>query len=205
MSAARFPPHATGLRIGLFGGSFNPAHEGHRLASLTALRRLGLDQIWWLVTPGNPLKDNRALPDLGARLSQARAVAQHTKIRVTGIEARLGTRFTAETLRAITLRCPGVHFVWLMGSDNLVQFHQWQDWRGIAGIMPIAVIDRPGTTHKALRAPAAVALGRWRMDESDGLILATETAPAWMLLHGRRSDASSTRIRNALKPLKTDI
>jgi nicotinate-nucleotide adenylyltransferase len=198
-----FPPHSPGLRIGLLGGSFNPAHDGHRLASLTALRKLGLDQVWWLVTPGNPLKDNRGLPSQDARIAAARSVARHPQITVTGIEARLGTRFTAETLTALKQRCPGVRFVWLMGSDNLVQFHRWQDWRGIAGTMPIAVIDRPGTTHKAIHARAALALARWRLDESDGLLLPTEPVPAWMFLHGKRSDLSSTALRARSKTLKS--
>ncbi len=191
------PRFARGLRIGLLGGSFNPAHEGHRQASLTALKRLGLDQVWWLVTPGNPLKDNRALPQLAGRMAQARLVARHPQIAITGIEARLGTRFTAETLSRLTTRYPGVRFVWLMGSDNLAQFHRWQNWRGIARMMPIGVIDRPGSTHKAVRSRAGVALSRWRLDESDGLLLPTEPAPAWMFLHGRRSDASSTALRAA--------
>ncbi|MGL4437766.1 MAG: nicotinate-nucleotide adenylyltransferase [Bosea sp. (in: a-proteobacteria)] len=190
-----FPPHAPGLRIGLLGGSFNPAHDGHRLASLTALRKLGLDQVWWLVTPGNPLKNNRDLPSQDARITAARAMTGHPRIVVTGIEARLGTRFTAETLAALKTRCPGVRFVWLMGSDNLVQFHRWQNWRGIARMMPIAVIDRPGSTHKAMHARAAIALAHWRLDESDGLLLPTEPAPAWMFLHGRRSELSSTALR----------
>lgn len=192
---AGLPPHAAGLRIGLLGGSFNPAHDGHRMASLTALRKLGLDQVWWLVTPGNPLKDNRALPALSQRMQAAAAVANHPQIAVTGVEARLGTRFTAQTLTVLKARCSGARFVWLMGSDNLAQFHRWQNWRGIARLMPIGIIDRPGTTHRAMRSRAAVALGRWRLDESDGLLLATEDAPAWMFLHGRRSALSSTALR----------
>ncbi|MFY8040722.1 MAG: nicotinate-nucleotide adenylyltransferase [Bosea sp. (in: a-proteobacteria)] len=192
---AGLPPHAPGLRIGLLGGSFNPAHDGHRMASLTALRKLGLDQVWWLVTPGNPLKDNRALPPLSQRMQAAAVVANHPQIAVTGVEAGLGTRFTAETLTALKARCAGVRFIWLMGSDNLAQFHRWQNWRGIARLMPLGIIDRPGTTHRATRSRAAVALGRWRLDESDGLLLATENAPAWMFLHGRRSALSSTALR----------
>lgn len=199
-----FPPHTPGLRIGLLGGSFNPAHDGHRLASLTALRKLGLDQVWWLVTLGNPLKDNRELPSQATRIAEAHEVARHPCITVTGIEARLGTRFTAETLGALKQRCPGVRFVWLMGSDNLAQFHRWQNWRGIARTMPIGVIDRPGTTHKAVHSRAALALARWRLDESDGLLLPTKKAPAWMFLHGRRSDLSSTALRKMSKALKSE-
>jgi len=201
LSDGVFPHAARGLRVGLLGGSFNPAHDGHRLASLTALRRLGLDQVWWLVTPGNPLKDNRALPSLPERIARAAEVANHPRIAVTGIEARLGTRFTAETLSALKGRYPGVRFVWLMGSDNLAQFHRWQNWRGIVRMMPIGVIDRPGSTHKAMGSRAAIALGRWRLDESDGLLLPTEKAPAWMFLHGRRSALSSTALRGRVKTL----
>ena len=197
MTLTPLPRFARGLRIGLLGGSFNPAHGGHRQASLTALKKLGLDQVWWLVTPGNPLKDNHGLPAMVGRIVQARLVARHPRIAVTGIEAKLGTRFTAETLSQLTMRHPGVHFVWLMGSDNLAQFHRWQNWRGIARMMPIGVIDRPGSTHGAVRSRAGVALCRWRLDESDGLLLPTQSAPAWMFLHGRRSSASSTALRAA--------
>lgn len=190
------PPFGRGMRIGLFGGSFNPAHAGHLLASRTALRRLGLDAVWWLVTPGNPLKDNRALPSLGRRIRAARALLKtHPAIHVTGIEAALGTRYTADTLRALTRRCRSVRFVWLMGSDNLVGFHRWRGWREIARLMPFGVIDRPGSTHKAVRARAAVALARWRLDETDGVLLPTRSAPAWIFIHGQRSHLSSTAIR----------
>lgn len=191
----RLPPHAPGLRIGLFGGSFNPAHAGHRMASLTALRRLQLDRVWWLVTPGNPLKDNQALPPLAQRIAAARALAGHGRIQVTGIEARLRTRYTADTLRALKRRCPGVRFVWIMGSDNLASFHRWNEWRTIARMMPIAVIDRPGSTHRAVASPAANWLARWRLPENQGAALPLHSAPAWIFLHGRRSDLSSTYLR----------
>lgn len=191
----RLPPHAPGLRIGLFGGSFNPAHDGHLLASLTALRRLQLDRIWWLVTPGNPLKDNARLPPLAERIRQARDVAGSARIDVTGIEARLRTRYTADTLRALKRRCPGVRFVWIMGSDNLAGFHRWNEWRAIARMMPIAVIDRPGSTHSAMASPAASWLSRWRVPESRAATLARTAPPAWTFLHGRRSSLSSTLLR----------
>lgn len=191
----RLPPHAPGLCIGLFGGSFNPAHEGHRLASLTALRRLQLDRVWWLVTPGNPLKDNSRLPPLAERLRQARGVAGAARISVTGIEARLRTRYTADTLRALKRRCPGVRFVWIMGSDNLASFHRWNEWRAIARMMPIAIIDRPGSTHSAMASPAANWLSRWRIPESQAAALARTEPPAWVFLHGRRSPLSSTMLR----------
>lgn len=191
----RLPPHAPGLRIGLFGGSFNPAHDGHRLASLTALRRLQLDKVWWLVTPGNPLKDNTRLPPLPERIRQARSVANSARIHVTGIEARLRTRYTADTLRALKRRCPGVRFVWIMGSDNLASFHRWNEWRAIARMMPIAIIDRPGSTHSAMASPAANWLSRWRIPESQAATLARTEPPAWVFLHGRRSALSSTMLR----------
>ncbi|GAU82646.1 nicotinate-nucleotide adenylyltransferase [Bosea sp. BIWAKO-01] len=191
----RLPPHAPGLRIGLFGGSFNPAHDGHRMASLTALRRLQLDRIWWLVTPGNPLKDNAALPSLGERIATAQELADHARIHVTGVEASLRTRYTADTLRALKLRCPGVRFVWLMGADNLAGFHRWNEWRAIARMMPIAVIDRPGSTHRAVASPAANWLSRWRVSENAAAALPLLEPPAWVFLHGRRSELSSTYLR----------
>ena len=194
-SFLRLPPHAPGLRIGLFGGSFNPPHEGHRLASLTALRRLQLDRVWWLVTPGNPLKDNSRLPPLAERIAKARQLAGRDPIAVTGIEAKLRTRYTADTLRQLKQRCPGVDFVWIMGSDNLASFHRWNEWRQIARMMPIAVIDRPGSTHRAVASPAANWLSRWRIPESRGGILAQLKPPAWIFLHGKRSSLSSTALR----------
>ena len=191
----RLPPHAPGLCIGLFGGSFNPAHDGHRLASLTALRRLQLDRVWWLVTPGNPLKDNAELPSLAERVRQARLVAGPARINVTGIEATLRTRYTADTLRALKRRCPGVNFVWIMGSDNLAGFHRWSEWRAIARMMPIAIIDRPGTTHSAMASPAANWLSRWRIPENRAASLPRARPPAWVFLHGKRSALSSTILR----------
>jgi nicotinate-nucleotide adenylyltransferase len=192
----RLPPHLPGLSVGLFGGSFNPAHDGHRLASLTALRRLRLDRVWWLVSPGNPLKDNARLPGLAERIGQAQAVASHARIEVTGIEASLRTRYTADTLRALKRRCPGVDFVWIMGSDNLAGFHRWNEWRAIAAMMPIAVIDRPGSTHSAIASPAAHLLSRWRLPESRAASLPGMKPPAWVFLHGKRSALSSTMLRH---------
>ena len=120
---------ADGLRIGLLGGSFNPAHAAHRAVSLLALKRLALDRVWWLVSPGNPLKDTSALPPLADRIAAARRVAADPRIDVTGIEAALGTRYTIDTIHRLRTRCPRVRFVWLMGADNLAQFHRWRDWR----------------------------------------------------------------------------
>ena len=191
------PRHADGMRIGLLGGSFNPPHAAHRLVSRIALTRLGLDRVWWLVTPGNPLKNNAGLPPLAARMAAARVVAADPRIDVTGFEAEIGTRFTHDTISYLVRRCPGVRFVWLMGADNLAAFHRWQRWRRIAGLVPLAVIDRPGSTLRAANAVAAMALREHRLDESDARLLAGAPPPAWIFLHGRRSDLSSTALRAA--------
>ena len=189
------PLHAPGMRVGLFGGTFNPPHDGHRLASLIALRRLGLDRIWWLVTPGNPLKETAGLPSLAVRMAACRRIARHPRIDVSGLEAEIGTRYTYETIAYLRQRCPDTAFVWIMGADNLAGFHRWQRWRDIARLVPIAVIDRPRSTLKASHSRAAIALSRHRLDESDGLLLAGAAPPAFMFLHGPRSDLSSTVLR----------
>lgn len=196
----RLPPSAPGLRIGLLGGSFNPPHAAHLLISRIALRRLGLDRIWWLVTPGNPLKDVSRLPDIETRMGWCRALIRDPRIIVTGIEATFGTRFTAETLDILLARRPGVAFVWLMGADNLVGFHRWQRWRDIAGKLPIAVIDRPGSTLRATASPFAHRFGPARIGPGKGRALTSRKPPVWVLLHDRRSPLSSTALRSrALK------
>lgn len=189
------PPHAPGLRIGLYGGSFNPPHRGHLHVSRMALARLRLDRIWWLVTPGNPLKELAGLPPLSERMAAARALALHPRIAVTGLEAAIGARYTLDTLEFLTGRAPGVRFVWLMGADNLAQFDRWRGWRRIAELMPFAVIDRPGWTLKATHARTAQALARFRIDESDAALLPNLPPPAWTFLHGPRSTLSSTVLR----------
>ena len=190
------PPHGSGQRIGLLGGSFNPPHEGHRLISEIALRRLHLDAVWWLVTPGNPLKDAGELEPMSQRIARARAVAAHPRIHVTAVEADVGVSRTRDTLRFLTRRCPTVRFVWLMGADNLADFHRWHAWREIASMVPIAVIDRPGYTIHGATGAAAAWLGPYRFDESDAPKLALAAPPAWIFLHGRRSAMSSTELRN---------
>jgi nicotinate-nucleotide adenylyltransferase len=190
-----WPLASPGQRIGLFGGSFNPAHEAHREASLHAWKRLGLDRVWWLVSPGNPLKGNKGLPPLDARMSAARRAANNPFIEVTDIEAMLGTRFTYDTVSRLKTCHPRVRFVFLMGADILAEFHRWKRWRELAGMVPLAVIDRAGWTAKALASPAAQALGRARLPESDALALASREPPAWIFLHGLKLAQSSTALR----------
>lgn len=193
-------PFATkGMQVGLFGGSFNPPHAGHALVAEIALRRLVLDQLWWMVTPGNPLKSTRELAPLAERIAQSEAIAEDPRIKVTAFEAAHKVRYTADTLALIKARNPGVDFVWIMGADNLRDFHRWQRWREIALTFPIAVIDRPGATLSFLSSVMAKTFDYARIDEADAPTLAHHTAPAWTFIHGPRSLLSSTAIRNARK------
>ena len=194
------PPYTPGMRIGLFGGTFDPPHAAHRAACLLALRRLGLDRIWWLVTPGNPLKDTRGLAPLSERIAAAQDLAAHPRIIVTGVEAEMRTRYTHATVRMLTARCPGVHFVWIMGADNLRSFHRWQKWRDIAHIVPIAVVDRVGPSLYATAGPAAHALARFRIPEEAATSLPLRPLPAWVFLHGLKSPLSSTALRALRQP-----
>jgi nicotinate-nucleotide adenylyltransferase len=187
----RLPPHAPGMRIGLFGGTFDPPHAAHRAASVLAMKRLGLDRVWWLVTPGNPLKDTRKLPPLDRRVAAAREAARHPRIAVTGFEAVINARYTIDTLAFLRRRCPAVRFVWIMGSDGLKNFHRWRQWRRIAALVPIAVVDRPGFGG----GPAASALAPVRIPEEQAAQLATRDPPAWVYLHGLKSPLSSTALR----------
>ncbi len=191
------PPHAPGMRIGLFGGTFDPPHEAHLGACLLAMKRLGLDRVWWLVTPGNPLKDTRGLAPLAARILAAKALARHPRIDVTGIEAQIGTRYTYETIAYLRRHCPGVRFVWIMGADNLRSFHRWQKWRGIAAMVPIAVVDRLGPSLYAGGSAAAQALARARVPETAAKSLPDRKPPAWVYIHGLKSPLSSTALRAA--------
>jgi nicotinate-nucleotide adenylyltransferase len=191
------PAHAPGMRIGLFGGTFDPPHAAHRGACLLAMKRIGLDRVWWLVTPGNPLKDTRGLAPLEARVVAARALAQHPRIDVTDFEARIGTRYTYETVRYLVRRAPRVRFVWIMGADNLRSFHRWQRWRGIAALVPIAVVDRLGPSLYASAGVAGEALAYARLPESAARTLPERKPPAWIYLHGLKSPLSSTALRAA--------
>jgi len=186
------------MRIGLLGGSFNPAHDAHREISLTALKRLGLDQVWWLVTPGNPLKDVSQLPSLGERVAEARKVARHPRIVVTGFNGGAGSSFTIDLLYALKQRFPGVHFVWLMGADNLATFHRWRAWPEIFGLVPIAVLDRPGYRLKARAGQAGQRFAPYYVDETDAAGLALLEPPAWTILSHRLSGLSSTALRESV-------
>ncbi|WP_445504868.1 nicotinate-nucleotide adenylyltransferase [Microvirga sp. G4-2] len=191
----RLPPAEPGMRIGLYGGSFNPAHAGHRHVSLMALKRLRLDRLWWIVTPGNPLKDTGELASTAMRVAQAKEMADDPRIDVTAFEGEIGARYTIDTLAYLKQRFPGVHFVWVMGADNLAGFHRWRGWRRIARMMPMAIIDRPGWTLKAMRSRAAIAFSSGRIDEGRAPALAGLKPPAWVFLHGPRSHLSSTMLR----------
>jgi nicotinate-nucleotide adenylyltransferase len=186
------------MRIGLFGGTFNPPHEAHLGACLLAMKRLGLDRVWWLVTPANPLKDTRGLTPLHERIRAIRAFARHPRIHVSGFEAAIGSRHTFKTVSFLRRRCPGVHFVWIMGADNLRSFHRWQKWRDIAGLVPIAVIDRLGPSLYATGGIAGQALQRWRIPESAAKTLPLRKPPAWTYLHGLKSPLSSTALRRKI-------
>jgi len=192
----RLAPFQPGMRIGLLGGSFNPPHQGHALVTRIALMRLALDRVWWLVTPGNPLKSQDDLAALQARVEAARRVAPGPRVAVTDIEAQIGARYTYDTLAWLTRRAPSVRFVWIMGADNLRQFHLWRHWRHIANLVPIAVVDRPGSTLRAMSSPAAAALSPWRAPEGNARRFADLDPPAFLFLHGPRSELSSTVLRS---------
>lgn len=196
---AALPPHAPGLRIGLFGGSFNPPHEAHREVSLLALKRLALDRLWWLVTPGNPLKDTKGLPPVEERVAAAQRLANHPRIDATGFEAVVGLKYSCDTLTYLLKECPGVRFVWIMGADNLKGFHRWKNWRAIFGMIPIAVVDRGGISLQATSGPAAIHFARARIPENQAMTLADREPPAWVYLHGIKSTMSSTGLRAAKK------
>ncbi|MFC3704003.1 nicotinate-nucleotide adenylyltransferase [Devosia honganensis] len=189
------PPSAPGMRIGLFGGSFNPMHEGHLLVMAETLRRLRLDRLFVLVTPGNPLKDNAGLPSLAERVGAARALIGDPRIKVTGFEAARGFTYTWQTIDFLTRTLKDRRFVWIMGADSLADFHRWERWRDIAARVPIAVYVRPGASPRALASRAAAVLDHAQLDEADAPLLAGMAAPAWVYLRGRQSALSSSAIR----------
>ena len=189
-----FPVAPPGLRVGLLGGSFDPPHAGHLHISRWALRAFRLDRVWWLVSPGNPLK-RHAPADMPRRLAACRALARDPRIVVTDIEARLGTRHTQATLTALLGRYPGAHFVWLMGADNLRGFHRWDRWEEILATVPVGVLARPGEQLRAGLSPAARRFARWRLPARAAAALPLAPPPAWTLLPGRMLDLSSTELR----------
>jgi nicotinate-nucleotide adenylyltransferase len=197
-AALLHPPLAEpGMRIGLFGGSFNPAHEGHRLVALQSLKRLGLDRVWLLVTPGNPLKDHGELAPLETRLAETVKLMDDPRLEVTGFEAAHDFTYTWQTLSYLTERHPRVQFVWIMGADGLRNFDRWERWQDIARMLPIAVYDRPGLAFSATTGKAALALEPFRLREADARTLAGRQPPVWVYLHGMVSSQSSTAIRRA--------
>ncbi len=189
-----FPVATPGMRIGLLGGSFDPPHAGHRHISLWALRKFQLDRVWWLVSPGNPLKE-QGPASLERRLAACRALEMHPKIEVSDLESRLGTRQTAAMLRRVLRMYPGVRFVWLMGADNLTQFHRWHDWARIMKNVPIGVLARPGEQVRAGLSPAAQRFAKYRLKAEVAEALPWREAPAWTLLSGRMLEISSSEIR----------
>jgi nicotinate-nucleotide adenylyltransferase len=189
------PPFGAGLRVGLFGGSFNPIHEGHRLVAEQCLKRLALDAVWLLVSPGNPLKDHSELAGLEHRVAAARELMANPRIHVTAVEAAHRFTYTVDTLDWLVGACPDTRFVWIMGADNLSQFDRWERWTDIANLMPIAVYARPGSTFRATVSRAAVALKKHRIPEAEAEALAGGEPPAWVYLHGITSPQSSTALR----------
>jgi nicotinate-nucleotide adenylyltransferase len=187
------------LKIGLLGGSFNPAHAGHFEISQTALDRLNLDYVWWLVSPGNPLKSKDDMASFEVRQKSALEIATDKRIIVTDIEKKLKTRYTIDTLLELTKIHPDHHFVWLMGADNLVQFDQWKDWKKIANTLPFAIFSRPSYSRPSLKSPAAQYLNQYRIDEIDAGKLYELKPPAWVYCFDSDNPTSSTEIRNNIK------
>lgn len=187
--------------VGLLGGSFNPAHEGHRHISLYALKMLGLDAVWWMVSPQNPLKSKKDMAPMERRLADAKAVGRHPNIFVTDIETRLNTRYTADTLAALKTHFPRTRFVWLMGADNLRQFHRWHRWQDIFKSVPVCVLDRP-PRHESIRAcPAAGRFRQYLIDQSKCTTLKNKHPPAWTILHIPLDPTSATAIRAARRKM----
>jgi nicotinate-nucleotide adenylyltransferase len=195
MSRRTDAPFSKIVRSNRRQGAFNPPHQGHLLAAREALARLGLDELWWIVSPGNPLKSHGGLPPLSERVAAVGKLARHPRMRVTSFEDALGSPYTAVTLGFLTRRFPGLDFVWVMGADNLVTFHRWQNWRGIANDLPIVIVDRPGYRFKALSSKAANALWRYRLPESQARSLPGRKPPAWVFLTNPLACYSSTAIR----------
>lgn len=188
-------PYArAGQTIGLLGGSFDPPHAGHSHITREALKRFGLSRVWWLVSPGNPLKGEGPAPIL-RRLAEARRVMVHPRVAVTDIETVIGTRYTAETILCLQRLYPGVRFVWLMGADNLASFHQWDNWREIFAQVPIGVLARPGQRISARMSVAAAEHARFRLSARAARLLPHHQTPAWCFVNVPMVAISSSAIR----------
>ena len=190
------PQARPGETVGLLGGSFDPAHAGHVRITLEALKRFRLDRVWWLVSPGNPLKP-KGPAALERRMAAARALMRHPRVVVTDVERRLGTRYTAQTLDRLMRLYPGTRFVWLMGADNLAQFHRWESWEWIMNHVPLGVIARPDQRLAARTSHAAARFRFARLRDSSAGLLASRDVPAWCVVNVPMTDVSSTAIRAA--------
>ncbi|HEY7747244.1 MAG TPA: nicotinate-nucleotide adenylyltransferase [Aestuariivirgaceae bacterium] len=197
------PHFSPGQRIGLFGGSFNPPHEGHYAVALEALKSADLDWVWWMVSPQNPLKDPKFTEDFAERLAATSSLATHPRFRVTDIEKRIGSRITAETLEALKPLFKQARFVWIMGADSLAGLHRWRRWKELPLTLPLLVVDRPGWTFRALSSPAAAFLGCSRLKESDTRLLPSLQPPAWAFLTLPLRQESSTAIRTSSVVMKS--
>lgn len=192
-----------GMTVGLFGGSFNPAHDGHAHVAETAKRRLGLDRVIWLVSPQNPLKSRHETADLDERIAGARAMAKGYGMVVAAVESRLGSNYTIDTIRTLKARHPGVKFVWIMGADSLATFHRWKGWTQIMHELPVAVVSRPWISLKSRFSPAAIRFARFRVASSAAVTLPGRTTPAWAFLLGRFNFQSSTALRARQRAAET--
>ena len=188
------------MRVGLYGGSFNPAHEGHAHVAETARRRLGLDRVIWLVSPQNPLKGRHETASLAQRMAGARALAKGPGMIVADVEARLGSAYTIDTVRALKQRFPGVRFVWIMGADSLASFHRWRGWTEIMREIPVAVVSRPWISMKSRFAPAATRFAHGRRSARQARTLPGSGPPAWVFLFGRFNFQSSSALRARMPP-----
>jgi nicotinate-nucleotide adenylyltransferase len=198
----KLPPHGAGQRIGLFGGSFNPAHQGHYMVALYALKTLQLDWVWWLVSPQNPLKDPSITDDYAKRLAYTRRVASHPRFVVTDIEQQMHTRYTEDTLHQVNRLAPDVSFVWIMGADSLASLHRWHHWLDIMNAVPLAVLARPGYSIPALRGPAATRFAKDRVASPAAVLAARLPAWTFVTMPLRKESSTAIRKRRKAKPAK---
>ena len=190
----KLPPHGAHQRIGLFGGSFNPAHQGHRQVALYALKRLQLDWIWWLVSPQNPLKNRNETADYAKRLAETKKLAKHPRFIVSNIEQQIATTYTAQTVKALR-KFSKAKYIWIMGADSFASFHRWHDWVGMVECVNLAVLARPGYSIKALDGKAAIRFRNKRLAKAQPIALATKPAPQWVFISMPLRKESSSAIR----------